>query len=196
MTTTIDHSVRKRLNISSVHYIVAQTCAQFYPLLKETGISILSQYLGLSTAAVRVAMDDLRNTIPALLEKKENGFYYPTIHWYSAHDGEEVTLTSEAEEVAKFVIIFFNEVNSTKYQIPANVELIRRLMKANPKLSLDHFKSVIVHKNETWGNDAKMKEYNRPSTLFSSKFMKYLDDANHYWIQKHKHDSATQIIGN
>jgi uncharacterized phage protein (TIGR02220 family) len=45
---------------------------------------------------------------------------------------------------------------------------------------------VISHKHETWGVDEKMKEYNRPSTLFSSKFMRYLDEAIIYYSNKQK----------
>lgn len=194
MITTIDHSVRETLNISSVHYMIVHTCAQYFPLLKPTGVGDLSDVLGLSSRAVSVAVNDLITCSPPLLEKKENGHLYPTIHWYMAHEGEEVTLTTEHDELAKEVIKVFNVINWTKYQIPTNMELVKRVLKQNPKLTLEHFKSVILHKKVTWGEDEKMKEYNRPSTIFSGKFMRYLDDANHYWI-KQRNDSTTTLFG-
>ena len=41
--------------------------------------------------------------------------------------------------------------------------------------TLDDFKRVIVYKAQQWGNDAKMKEYLRPETLFGTKFEGYLN---------------------
>ena len=194
MISIIDHSVREKLNLHPVAYMVCQACANLYPTMKGTGVGYLSEQLGLPSQTVSQSMKQLIEH--HLIEKKENGYYYPTMAWYLAHDGEDVDLVSPSEDLAKEVIDFFNRVNGTKYQIPNNMELVKKILKANPKLTIKHFHSVIIHKKETWGNDDKMKEYNRPSTIFSGKFLKYLDDANHYWINQHKHDSATQIIGN
>lgn len=193
MITIIDHSVRGKLNLSPIAYMVCHACAQHQPLMKGTGVNYLSELLGLSSGTVTQSMKTLIEM--GLLEKLVNGFYYPTFKWYSAHDGDDVVTTTVNEDLARNVMIFFNEVNDTKYQIHTNIDLIKKILRHNNKLTIDHFKSVIVHKKETWGTDEKMKEYNRPSTLFSGKFLKYLDDANHYWINKKKHDSATQIIG-
>lgn len=194
MISIIDHSVRAKLNLSPTAYMVCHACAQHYPLMKGTGVIYLSELLGLSSGTITQSMKNLIEI--GLLEKKENGYYYPSTKWYLAHDGEDVEVTTVSEELAKEVMTFFNEVNQTKYHLHNNIEPIKKILRNNNKLTLDHFKSVIVHKKETWGNDDKMKEYNRPSTLFSGKFLKYLDDANHYWINKRKHDSTTQIIGN
>jgi uncharacterized phage protein (TIGR02220 family) len=161
--------------------------------MKGTGVIYLSEFLGLSSGTISQAMKSLIEI--GLIEKLENGYYYPTNKWYLAHEGEEVVTTTAHEDLAKDVIQFFNDINATKYQLHSNIELVKKILKHNSKLTLDHFRSVIVHKKETWGGDDKMKEYNRPSTLFSGKFLKYLDDANHYWLNKQKHDSATQIIG-
>lgn len=193
MISIIDHSVRAKLNLSPIAYMVCHACAQQQPLMKGTGVIYLSELLGLSSGTITQSMKTLIEM--GLLEKLVNGFYYPTLKWYMAHDGEDVVATTVNEDMAKDVILFFNEVNETKYQLHSNIELVKKILRANPKLTINHFKSVIVHKKETWGGDDKMKEYNRPSTLFSGKFLKYLDDANHYWINKQKHDSATQIIG-
>jgi len=194
MISIIDHSVREKLTLHPVAYMVCQACANLYPTMKGTGVGYLSEQLGLPAQTVSQSMKNLIEL--HLVEKKENGYYYPTMAWYLAHQGEEVEVTDDKKDLASEVIRYFNEINETKYQIPANMELVFKILKNNPKLTIQHFKSVIVHKKETWGNDDKMKEYNRPSTIFSGKFLKYLDDANHYWINKHKHDSATQIIGN
>lgn len=193
MISIIDHSVRAKLNLSPIAYMVCHACAQQQPLMKGTGVIYLSELLGLSSGTITQSMKTLIEM--GLLEKLVNGFYYPTLKWYMAHDGEDVVVSTVNEDTAKEVITFFNEINETKYQLHSNIELVKKILKANPKLTLNHFKSVIVHKRETWGTDDKMKEYNRPSTLFSGKFLKYLDDANHYWLNKQKHDSATQIIG-
>lgn len=193
MITIIDHSVRARLNLSPIAYMVCHACAQLRPLSKGTGVIYLSELLGLNSGTITQSMKTLIEM--GLLEKKENGYYYPTKKWYIAHDGEDVVVSTVNEDLAKEVISFFNEINDTKYQLHNNVDLVKKILKANPKLTLDHFKSVIIHKRETWASDDKMKDYNRPSTLFSGKFLKYLDDANHYWINKQKHDSTTTIAG-
>jgi uncharacterized phage protein (TIGR02220 family) len=194
MITIIDHSVRAKLNLSPITYMVCHACAQHQPLMKGTGVIYMSELLGLSSGTVSQAMKTLIEM--GLIEKKENGYYYPTTKWYIAHDGVDVDVVTLSEDLAKKVIEFFNQVNDAKYQIPTNMDLIKKILKSNPKLTIQHFKSVIVHKKETWGNDDKMKEYNRPSTIFSGKFTKYLDDANHYWINKQKHDSTTTLLGN
>jgi uncharacterized phage protein (TIGR02220 family) len=193
MISLVDHSIRAKLNIHPITYMVCHACAQLRPLSKGTGVSYLSELLGLNSGTVTQSMKSLIES--GLLEKMENGYFYPSLKWYLAHDGEAVTITTANDDIAKDVILFFNEINDTKYQLHANIDLVKKVLKANPKLTITHFKSVIVHKSKTWGADDKMKEYNRPSTLFSGKFLKYLDDANHYWINKQKHDSATQIIG-
>lgn len=185
MITVIDHRIRQQLDISSVHYMVAEACAFHKNIWSPTTIHGLAQELGLSTRAVSVAVDELRTCQPALLEIAENGSIYPTKHWYLAQI-QETQITTVDTQLAKEVIVYFNEVNETRYQLPNNMELIKAILKASPKLTMDHFKSVIIHKKETWGNDEKMAEYNRPSTIFGSprKFLKYLDDATMYWNSK------------
>lgn len=194
MTLTIDTKVASALQLNPTQYLVCQLCAQYEPLKKGTGVGHVSEVLCCDSGSVTKAMRHLIDV--GLINKSENGFYYPTSKWYLAHDGEEVVVTTHFDEMAKEVIEFFNQVNATKYQLHNNSELVVKILKQNNKLTIDHFKSVIVHKHETWAADDKMSQYNRPSTLFSGKFLKYLDDANHYWIQKQKHDSTTQILGN
>lgn len=194
MITVIDHSVRERLGISPVAYMVCHACSQHQPLMKGTGVIYLSELLGIVQSTVTQSMKELIER--GLLEKLVNGFYYPTLKWYMAHDGDDVVVVTINESLAKDVMVFFNDVNDTKYHLHNNIDFVKKILKSSPKLTIDHFKSVILHKKETWSTDEKMKEYNRPSTIFSGKFLKYLDDANHYWLNKQKHDSATTLIGN
>lgn len=193
MTTTIDHNIRTKLGISSVHYMIADTCAQYKNLWLPTTINALSGALGLSTRAVSVAIDDMRTSNPPLLEVAENGSVYPTKNWYMAFFEEPVKVTTQDSELAKQVVTEFNSINGTKYLLPNNMELVKAILKVSPRLTLDHFKSVIIHKLETWGKDDKMKEYNRPSTIFRSakQFMRYLDEANMYWHTKQKENDST-----
>lgn len=194
MVNVIDHKIRSSINISVSEYIVIDTCSQMYPLMIGTGINYLSEVTGIPSGTIKQAMNSLIDR--GLLEKKDNGYYYPSRKWYIALSGEPVVANDTSENTAKHVIQFFNELNGTKYHVQSSLDLIKKIVKSNPKISIDHFESVIVHKHETWGRDEKMREYNRPSTLFSSKFIKYLDDANNYWINKEKNDTSTAIIRN
>jgi uncharacterized phage protein (TIGR02220 family) len=69
-----------------------------------------------------------------------------------------------------------------------NTEKIQSIIRQMPKVSFEQFQSIILHKQETWGKDDKMKPYLRPATLFGSKqkFITYLEDATDFWIQKQK----------
>ncbi len=54
-------------------------------------------------------------------------------------------------------------------------QLLKQLIKQN--YTIDDFKLVIDHKVYEWLNDAEMKKFLRPSTLFGSKFDRYLNEA-------------------
>lgn len=188
MTTTIDHSVREMLGLTLAQYAVCDYCAKAQPTLAQTGIKVVSENLGLSTAQTSDSMKELIGM--QLLEKKENGYYYPTLAWYESHMGEEVSVTTRAIEFASEVISLFNEINGSRFHVDPYVARVKILMKKG--LTIDHFKSVFTHKKETWGIDPKMSEYNRPATILSTKFDRYLDDANHYWLNKLKHADRTE----
>ena len=189
MTLIFDSNIAKKLNLNPSQYLVAQACASYAPMMKST--SAIHQDLNMASSYCSTAIRHLVDV--GLLEVAANGSYYPTPKWYIAHDGDEVEVVSSKEKDAAQVIEYFNDVNGTKYQVPANIELVTRLMKTNPKLTIDHFKSVIVHKHRTWGTDEKMAQYNRPSTLFSNKFMRYLDEANHYWMNESKRSTLNWL---
>jgi uncharacterized phage protein (TIGR02220 family) len=94
-------------------------------------------------------------------------------------------------DLAKQVLDRFNEVNDTRY---ANLSHIQAIIKQIPRVTFEQFESVIMHKAETWGRDAKMRPYVRPATLFGSKnkFITYLDDAMQHWIDQTKTNKYEQ----
>lgn len=113
------------------------------------------------------------------------------------HEADWLKLKKEVEsftdkDLAQQVMDFLNDQYGTQYR---NTENIKSIIRNIPKVSFDHFASIIMHKKETWGPDPKMKDYLRPATLFGSKnkFQTYLEDATHYWIKKQKHDNQGKI---
>lgn len=159
-----------------------------------TGINIVSETLGLSKAQATEAMKMLATVTPSLLEKKENGYYYPTKDWYMAHWEKASAVQTNAHQMAADVIAKFNELNSTRYSAHTYQDAIASILKGNPKLTLDHFTSVMMHKAMTWGKDEKMEMYNRPATIFSKKFLVYLDEANIYWLNKAKDANSNELV--
>lgn len=194
MTTTINHDVRSSLGLSLTEYAILDYCAQRAPLMLGTGINIVSESLGLSKAQCTEAMKRLATVTPSLLEKKENGYYYPTKEWYMAHWEKASAVQTSAHQMAADVIAKFNELNGTRYSAHTYQDAIASVLKASPKLTLDHFTSVIMHKAMTWGKDEKMEMYNRPATIFSRKFLVYLDEANIYWLNKAKDANNNELV--
>lgn len=96
------------------------------------------------------------------------------------------------KDLAQQVMDFLNEQYGTQYR---NADNIKSIIRNYPKVTFDHFASVIMHKKETWGNDQMMRDYLRPATLFGSvnKFKIYLDDATNHWIKKAKHDNQGKV---
>ena len=75
------------------------------------------------------------------------------------------------------IIEYFNEVCKTSYKTntDSTIKMIKGVLK---HFSIADVKKVIVHKQSTWGNDAKMCDYLRPATLFAqSHFESYLQQA-------------------
>ena len=153
-----------------------------------TGITIVSDSLGISRAMVNDVMKGLIAMAPPLLDKKENGFYYPSTKWYLAHWERTEASQTQLQKMASDVIAVFNEINGTRYSPHTYETAISAILKSNPQITIDHFRSVIAHKNLTWETEDKMSQYNRPATIFSRKFMVYLDEAHRYWLNKAKDD--------
>lgn len=76
----------------------------------------------------------------------------------------------------KEIIEYLNEKADRKYKHSA--KLNQRVIKArfNEGYDIDDFKSVIDKKTTEWNNDAKMRDYLRPETLFGTKFDRYLNE--------------------
>lgn len=184
MINVIDHKQREKMGLTTIQYLVCDACAKMHTVLGKT--SDLADTIGLPKSTVTLAINDMISAQPAVLYRHENGSAYPTEYWYISHMFEPEEVLTGRESLALSVMEFFNKTNGTSYSTKTNVPLIVNILKANPKLDARHFEAVVSHKYETWGSDAKMKEYNRPSTLFSSKFMRYLDDAIIYYSNKQK----------
>jgi Mn-dependent DtxR family transcriptional regulator len=54
--------------------------------MKGTGVGRIAEVLDVDSGSITKAMRHLIDV--GLLEKKDNGFYYPSQKWYIAHDGE------------------------------------------------------------------------------------------------------------
>ena len=76
----------------------------------------------------------------------------------------------------KEIIEYLNEKTGRQYKYAA--KLNQRVIKArfNEGYDIDDFKSVIDKKTTEWNNDAKMRDYLRPETLFGTKFDRYLNE--------------------
>lgn len=109
---------------------------------------------------------------------------YESLQDYGILD-EDFKLTDKYKKKVdpRAVLEYFNHVNHTKFR--SGIDKLNVLCRY---FSMEQFESVIHHKAETWGREPKMKEYNRPATLFASKsrFEAYLDDATMYWTDKAK----------
>ena len=60
-----------------------------------------------------------------------------------------------------------------------NTAAVKKLIQARTKegFALEDCSLVVQHKNDQWKGDDKMSQYIRPTTLFSTKFETYLDEA-------------------
>ena len=76
----------------------------------------------------------------------------------------------------KEIIDYLNEKTGRNYKHIAKVN--QRAIKArmNEGYTLEDFKTVIDKKSDEWNDDAKMKKFLRPETLFSTKFDRYLNE--------------------
>ena len=75
------------------------------------------------------------------------------------------------------VVSFLNEKAGTKFKSDS-VATQKSLTKLFVKFSAEEVEKVITSKSAEWLNDANMKKYLRPSTLFGNKFETYLEESN------------------
>ena len=90
---------------------------------------------------------------------------------------DEPSLDESRRCIIDDVVRFLNDTTGKHFR--SNTASTQRHINARitDGYTLDDFKRVIVYKAQQWGNDAKMKEYLRPETLFGTKFEGYLNSA-------------------
>ena len=94
-----------------------------------------------------------------------------------AEDNTSTLSSSANSEAIAEIVSYLNEILGTRYK-PTTAST-RKLINArlNEGFTVDDFKAVIDAKYAQWGNDPKMAEYLRPSTLFGTKFEGYLNSS-------------------
>jgi uncharacterized phage protein (TIGR02220 family) len=85
-----------------------------------------------------------------------------------------VIQTVNVNEDVNIIIDYLNKVCNTDYKKNSKKTMEKVNARLSEKFTIDDFKKVIDFKYKQWGNDAKMKEFLRPETLFGSKFESYL----------------------
>lgn len=86
------------------------------------------------------------------------------------------TKSSKPDNVPyKDIIDYLNEKASTQYKSGTKATQAKIKARFAEGFTLDNFKKVIDIKTAEWLNDASMRQYLRPETLFGSKFESYLN---------------------
>lgn len=89
----------------------------------------------------------------------------------------------KTSSVAQNVLTLLNTACSSHFRpVKSNMTFINARL--NEGYKFEDFKSVVEHKQATWGNDAKMSAYLRPSTLFGTKFDSYLQESKNPFTAK------------
>lgn len=101
---------------------------------------------------------------------------------------KEMTLN----EFAKEVVQYLNDKTGKHYRYNNKENLEHISVRRNEGYSLHDFFKVIDNKTEEWANNPEMQKYLRPTTLFNSKFDKYLNQVGeNNAIKMHKAISNT-----
>ena len=75
----------------------------------------------------------------------------------------------------KTIVEYLNERAGTKYKYQTATTQQHIKARIKEGFTVDDFKTVIDVMVTEWGNDAEMKKYLRPQTLFGTKFESYLN---------------------
>jgi uncharacterized phage protein (TIGR02220 family) len=89
-----------------------------------------------------------------------------------------------SEEDIRSVLDHFNLTARAKFKTDADSNRKHVRARLREGFTTEDCQLVIDHKVATWGPDAKMKEYLRPQTLFSSNFESYLEAAKRPTVGK------------
>jgi len=86
---------------------------------------------------------------------------------------EDVKNKEKVDEVIKI----FNELTGKRYSFKTEANRLLISGRLNDGVTVDEIRAVIVARIKKWGNDPKMKEFIRPSTIFApTNFDKYLNE--------------------
>jgi len=125
------------------------------------------------------ASDYLRNKQRKYRDKKDVSIQKDTVSIPSLliSSSELINSIELNKDSIVLIVDFLNTICETSYR--ANSEKTSKHINArlNEKFTVEDFKTVIMFKNNQWGEDEKMKEYLRPETLFGTKFESYLQAA-------------------
>ena len=96
----------------------------------------------------------------------------PEVEWQQADKSAGDISTNDIKEIVEYL----NQKLDAHYK--PNGKKIKDLVRArmNEGYTVEDFKTVIDKKFKSWGNDAKMSLYLRPSTLFGTRFGEYLNE--------------------
>ena len=182
--TLIDHQLRRQLGLTCLQYIIIDAIMHGY----DSPIDI-SRETGVAESTIKQSVENLHQFITEDFTLTED--------WVKAYEGEALPEKKKREqsdnELPSNVIDLFNKINNTKYRVDTYYNSIVKIQKKIGD-NIDKYHSVILHKSLTWGQDEKMEEYNRPSTIFRNpeRFKQYLDEATLFWSKKEK-DSYAEL---
>lgn len=91
----------------------------------------------------------------------------------------------------KEIIDYLNEKAGTKYRCQATSTKEKIRARYRDGFTIDDFKTVIDNKCADWKNDAKMRNYLRPETLFGTKFESYLNQRGIEKNEKRERNGAS-----
>ena len=181
----INHKLRRDLGLGCFQYIILDVLYQ----TKGCSVLFIASALSVGEQLVEEKLKSMNDMEPNLVY--EDGNWRITDYANKILSGEMFVTEKPRRikpksDMADRVITYFNNLNNTRYSPETYAKEIQGIISKKKDLTFEHFEAVIKHKFLTWGNDEKMKEYNRPKTLFSTKFLSYLDDARIYWDKKLK----------
>lgn len=180
-TTTINHAVRRKFELSIYDYVVMSALIEY----KGSGlnphgfVAWCSEQSGISTASVRASMKTL--TERELMNKE--GYS----KWFRAHINldEVEQIVSKYKQLADTGVTLLNKYTGSSYRPETYYDLFKRILREIPGIEPAHFSVVIEHRAWVWKDNPDMQKYMRPSTIFGSKFKRYLDEA-YSEIEKNK----------
>lgn len=106
---------------------------------------------------------------------EEDKIYRSTAGMNPGGESPEKPKKADGNPAYKEIVDYLNTVCGTVYR--ASSKATQRLISArlHEGFTVEDFKAVIRTKHAEWANDAKMRKFLRPETLFGTKFESYLN---------------------